>query len=216
MMRDIDLIPASYRKQLRMKQQLIRGGSAIAALLVLSLAGRLTLSTLTGQIRTEIDSLQVRQTMTSQQRDQLAALQAQRKDAEQQLHLLQGLRSGTAAENLFRIIDRVLIPSEVWFTAWEFRRAGVAQGTQPTAAPGYFVMATDKVSSNEPWVVETHMKIAGQARDHVALSEFVQRLIQQPAIQDVRVRNTSLRRFTLATVVDFDLAIVINSAVVDS
>ena len=60
------------------------------------------------------------------------------------------------------------------------------------------------------------MKIAGQAQDHVALSEFVQRLIKQPAIRDVRVRNTSLRRFTLETVVDFDLAIVINSAVAET
>ncbi len=215
-MRDIDLIPASYRKQQAHKRQLIRAGSVLGTVVLVCVGGRLGLAYLTEQINTEIDTLQVQQTMTTQQRDQLAALQAQRKDSAQQLRLLQGLRSGTAAENLFRIIDRVLIPNEVWFQIWEFRRAGVVQGGGSKAQPGYFVITTDNASVSEPWHVETHMKIAGQARDHVALSEFVQRLVQHPAIRDVRVRNTALRRFTLETVVDFDLAIVIDSEIADS
>jgi hypothetical protein len=214
-MRDIDLIPASYRKRQRQKRQLIVAGTVLVSVVVICVAGRLSLNYLTAKVNQEIQTLQVQQTMTTQQRDQLAAFQTQRKDAAQQLHLLQGLRSGTAAENLFRIIDQVLIPNEVWFVDWQFRRAGVAQGEVRTSQPGYFVIASDSAST-DPWVVETHMKISGQARDHVALSEFVQRLVQERAIRDVRVRNTSLRRFTLETVVDFDLAIVINSAVVDT
>ena len=215
-MRDIDLVPASYRKQQQRQQQLIRAGVSLAAVILVSVGGAFGLKYSTAKINTEIDQLQVQQTMTTQQRDQLAAFQDQRKDAQRQLRLLRGLRSGTAAENLFRIIDRVLIPNEVWFEVWEFRRAGVVQGGGTKAESGYFVIAEDSPDTSEPWHVETHMKISGQASDHVALSEFVQRLIKQPAIRDVRVRNTELRRYTLETVVDFDLAIVIDSEVADT
>jgi hypothetical protein len=57
------------------------------------------------------------------------------------------------------------------------------------------------------------MTIQGQARDHSALSGFVRRLFEQTEIDDVRIRRTSLNRSNQSGVVDFDLAIVLNTEV---
>ena len=59
--------------------------------------------------------------------------------------------------------------------------------------------------------VQTNMTIRGQARDHSALSGFVQRLFAQPEIDDVRIRRTSLISDDRAEAVDFELAIVLNT-----
>ena len=53
------------------------------------------------------------------------------------------------------------------------------------------------------------MTIKGQAKDHAALSRFVRKLFTQAAIQDVRILNTS--RVTNAKIVNFDLAVTVNS-----
>ena len=57
------------------------------------------------------------------------------------------------------------------------------------------------------------MEIKGYARDHSALSRFVNRLYDHPEIVDARVLNTSVRPAGDGTIVDFDLAVVVAGAV---
>ena len=111
-------------------------------------------------------------------------------------------------------VDRALDGDSVWFTAWSFLRAGVAAPSEPqTVNTGYFIVIPQGGGS-EPlpaWQIRTHMEIRGQARDHRALSEFVRRLLDQAQIADVRVLNTHQQKYGQATVVDFELAVVVNS-----
>ena len=153
--------------------------------------------------------------MTTQQRLQLESLSQQKTDLNQQLSLLSSLRSGAPAQSVFVVIDRALSDADVWFLNWQFRRAGVIVPEEQAAGveTGYFIVVPEGTESqdNGEWRVETHMTIKGQARDHAALSQFVNGLFSQLAVVDVSVQKTALRRIDEFDVVDFDLTVVLNS-----
>ena len=214
-MREIDLIPASYRRQHTRIRWLKIAIGAAACLVATTAAGRIWLGYAVASVESDVETLQAQQTITAQERDELARLTEQRRNFQEQLHLLRGLRSGTAATNLFRIIDEALVSEELWFTSWNFRRAGVTNAEGQAVETGYFIVVPDGGQPTEAWQVETHMTIAGQAQDHGTLSEFVTRLLGRPEIEDVRIRRTELHRYDARSLVDFDLAVVINSKVLD-
>ncbi len=215
-MHELDLIPASYRQTRLQYRWMVLVGSAVVALLALTAASWFALDIANARVARDIDSLQRQQTISTAERDELQRLSAQKSDYQQQLRLLTGLRSGTAAENLFRIIDQVLFEDELWFLKWQFRRAGVSNGEKGRAVEtGYFLVVSQEAGAgqDETWRVETHMEITGQATDHAALSRFVRRLFSRAEIFDVRVKRTELHRYRTRTVVDFDLTVIINSRV---
>jgi len=211
-MREVDLIPASYREA-RRRNFWAKALAGIALGLVVSTAvARVWLDTAVAAINAEVDRLQIQQTVTSAERDRLAALTEDKRSYEEQLYLLKGLRSGAAATELFEIVDDSLVGGEVWFREWEFRRAGVTDTTGQAIESGYFVVVGEEGQDDE-WRVETHMTIAGQALDHAMLSQFVQRLLAHPEIENVHVNRTDLQRYASRSLVDFDLAVVINRQV---
>jgi hypothetical protein len=214
-MREIDLIPDSYRRERTQRRWIRLIGGAAACLVATTAAARILAGYAIEDLELEIDTLQARQTITAREREELARLDAERRGYRDQLHLLRGLRSGTAASNLFRIMDEALIGDELWFRSWQFRRAGVTNAEGQPVETGYFIVVADANPQQEAWQVETHMTIAGQALDHTALSEFVRRLLERPEIEDVRIRRTELRRYEARSLVDFDLAVVINRRVLD-
>lgn len=211
-MREVDLIPASYREA-RRRNLWVKGFAAVTLVLVVSsAAARVFLDAAVEAVETEVERLQIQQTVTSAERDRLAAMTADKQSYEEQLYLLKGLRSGAAATDLFEIIDGALVGGEVWFRDWGFRRAGVTDAGGQAIESGYFVMASDN-GSEDAWRVETHMTIVGQALDHAMLSQFAQRLLAHPEIENVHVKRTDLQRYATRSLVDFDLAVVINRQV---
>ena len=148
------------------------------------------------------------------QREQLEASDQRLKALDDEWNLLQGLRSGAVAEDLFVIIDAALPGDDVWFTRWSFARAGViAPPNVKTVNSGYFIVvpAGQRPEAQPSWQVRTHMDINGEARNHAALSRFVRGLFAQPQIQDVKVNRTQVRDYVGTPVVDFSLAIVLHS-----
>jgi hypothetical protein len=210
-MTGIDLIPADYRDQTRLRGWGRYTVSAVAAVLVLSVAGYFVLDSWNKKISVQITALQSRQQISAAQSETLAMLNSKKVNFERQLSLLTGLRSGAAAPAMFRTIDNALAGNEVWFLDWDFQRAGHAVEKKPeTVNTGYFIVVSDADGSGEEaWMIETHMTIKGQAQDHAALSRFVRKLFEQPEIQDVRILNTS--RMSKERIVDFDLAVTVNS-----
>jgi hypothetical protein len=176
-----------------------------------SVAGYFVLDSWNKKLAVEISALQSRQQISAQQSETLALLNSKKTNFERQLSLLTGLRSGAAAPAMFRTIDNALAGNEVWFLDWGFQRAGHAVEKKPeTVNTGYFIVVTDDDGSGEEaWMIETHMTIKGQAKDHAALSRFVRKLFEQPEIQDVRILNTS--RLSDERIVNFDLAVTVNS-----
>ena len=212
---DIDLIPNDYRARHAKAQIVKRYASTLVPLLLVSQLAFGFLRYHSSEVEREVGELQQRTLVSSQQRDQITNLRAIADDFQGQLTMLGRLRSGGQALDMFTTIDRAIPPGEVWFRTWTFRRAGfVIEGDSKEVNRGYFVVipANSEASTSQSWQIETHMDIKAQARDHSALSTFVQKLFDQPQIQDVRVVNTARRNYENTSVVDFDLRIVVRSA----
>ena len=214
-MRDIDLIPADYRRARWFRawsKQMLVSTAVLATLCALVFAG---LSVRVSQLREEATLLEEQRAVTAQQRDDLEALNRQRTSLNQQLSLLSSLRSGAPAQSVFAAIDEALADAEIWFVNWQFRRAGVMVPESQAAGveTGYFIVVPEMAAKEgeQAWLVETHMTITGQARDHEALSRFVSGLYAQPAVVNVSVQRTELSKLATRDIVQFDLAVVLNS-----
>ena len=214
-MRDIDLIPADYRRSRWLRvwlRHMIIAGVVVAVTPLLAFAG---LSQQVAKLRAEVNLLEQQRAVTAQQRNDLEALTGRRDRLDQQLSMLNSLRSGAPARTVFVAIDRALADEQVWFLNWQFRRAGVMVPESQAAGveTGYFIVVPEsaQVDEEQAWMVETHMTISGQARDHEALSRFVNGLYAQAAVIDVKVQNTELSQRNRRDVVQFEIAVVLNS-----
>ena len=215
-MSDIDLIPQAYHTRRWQSRWIMYTAILLAGLIGILATGTLAIGAATDNAQTNVAALQRQQAITAQQRADLEKMGAEKAGLEGQFRLLSGLRSGAAAEKMFVTVDRALTGDDVWFLKWQFQRAGVVvDGEARTVNTGYFIVVPEGVDqpAADDLRVQTHMTIQGQARDHSALSGFVRRLLEQTEIDDVRIRRTSLNRSNQSGVVDFDLAIVLNTEV---
>ena len=213
-MSDIDLIPQAYRTSRWQLRWIKNSAITLGCLLVALVLGVSALGTASADARARVEVLQNRQAVSAQQRADLERMGTEKIELEQQYRLLLGLRSSAAAEDMFVTIDRALTGDDVWFLEWQFQRAGVMVGEElRTVNTGYFIVVPDGAQQPVPsdLPVQTHMTIRGQARDHSALSGFVRRLFAQPEIDDVRIHRTTLTRSNQVSIVNFDLAIVLNT-----
>lgn len=212
-MAEFDLVPRDYRLRLALRQWLQRLGIFMAMVVAVNLSSGAALALAGNQLDSQIQALQTQQAMTAQQRVQLESLDARIGELHEQWQVLSALRSGVPAEQIFVTIDKAIADMDVWFGEWAFTRAGSAgDGTSATVNTGYFIVVPDGAEPVEApaWQVRTHIRIKGQARDHGALSRFVRALFERARVDDVRVQRTSLRRYANASVVDFELAIVLD------
>ncbi|MCM8857728.1 MAG: hypothetical protein LC541_18840 [Candidatus Thiodiazotropha sp.] len=213
-MNEIDLIPELYRKQRLFNQWIKHSIYLLAGISVTVIVMFIFLQIQTETIDHQLKELQTQKAISTQQRNKLEKLNSRKVDLMQQLDLLAGLRSGSAAEQMFITVDRAISKGDVWFTNWRFRRAGTAVDKDPkTVNTGYFIVIPNgkKEQEKETWKIETHMSIRGQAMDHAALSEFVSNLIRQPEIQHVRVVRTDLVRLYETKLVNFILDVVVSA-----
>ena len=209
-MREVDLIPASYRRERRHKLWLKTAVGTILGLMVSTGLARVWIDAAVDGVNAEVARLEILQSVTAAERERLALLNLDRQSYDEQLYLLKGLRSGAPATELFGIVEQALIGDEVWFRSWDFRRAGVTDPQGQVLESGYFLIVPQSSGQQDTWRIETNMTIAGQAIDHAALSQFVQRLLENPEIENVHVRNTDLQRYGTRSLVDFSLAVVVN------
>ena len=211
-MAEIDLIPADYRIRIWLQGRAKLLGAGIITMLLASAVIFTAMKVTTGGLNDRMSELQKQQEITMQQRDAITRLTGDKQGMEQQLALLNSLRSGIAAPEMFATIDRAMPDGDVWFDNWEFRRAGTAvQKKEEAASNGYFIIlpADTGTTPETAWKIETHMTIKGQAKDHSALSRFVRRMYDQPEIHNIKILNTSTASNRKA--VDFNLAVIVNT-----
>lgn len=215
-MTEIDLIPSDYRTRVWQRRWLRVAGAAAGALFAAHAIVFVAIAHKTQAIEAEVAELESRQQISQQQRAELEELYAKRADYTQQEKLLNGLRSGATAEELFRTVERALDSDDVWFVDWRFQRSGVVvESAEDAISTGYFIVvpAEENASDTAPWQVRTHMTIRGRSRDHSALSGFVRNLFAQAEVEDVHLGRTSMSRVGRSEIVDFDLAVVVNTDV---
>lgn len=212
----MNLIPEDYKRYLQQLYILQRWGFVMIIFVVLSVSISISLNNRADEYQKEIVLLEKQKAISSQQRSQLQSLGKDRKKLVEKHSVLEKLRGGALAENMFVTIDRALEGNKVWFKSWRFDRAGSRTSEAPKGVnTGYFIVIPENERSNkkvnEAWKIQTHMEVDGAARDHEALSSFVRRLLQQAQIADVKILNTRQSTYADKTVVDFKLVITVNS-----
>jgi hypothetical protein len=218
-MSDIDLIPNDYRIWLGQQSIMRKYGSTFVALTMLLLIASVIFRQMAEHSNSEVVRLKSENAITQQQQVQLQQLSEQQAEYERQWSLLRSLRAGAAIDDIFTLIDESLVSGDLWFMDWSFRRAGViVDGEQKGVETGYFIIVAEDSgpSANPDLEVETHMTIHGQAKDHHALSKFVRALFEQNNIEDVNVQRTSQIDYANGRAVEFNMTVVLNSALKDS
>lgn len=212
-MADFNLIPASYEARMARLAMTRLLAMVSAVVLIAGVLAYLSLARWAETLSDEVAQLQAKQAVSAQQRNTITQLLASKKELDQQWYLLESLRSGMPAKQLMESVQAALRENEVWFDEWRLRRAGIVTQPEPAAnQPGYFIVVR-KSGNSDDWRSLTHMTVSGQALDHSRLSEFAQRLLEDPDIEDVRVQRTaqSFDRDRNPVAVKFDLAIVLSS-----
>lgn len=212
----MDLIPEDYKRYLQQLYILQRWALLMFVLITISTSISFALDYKADEFQKEIVKLEQNKAISSQQRNVLQSLEKNHKKLQVKHNILQKLRGGAVAENMFVTIDKALADNNVWFKNWSFERAGSKTSEQPKGVhTGYFIVIPESERTNkkqnEAWKIQTHMEVDGGARDHEALSSFVRRLLQQPQIADVRILNTQQRTTADKTVVEFRLVITVDS-----
>jgi hypothetical protein len=213
-MSEIDLVPSRYRRRKTTARWALRAGLVYAALGLGLLGARGALSDSVESERSHVDHLQQRRAQAEQERARLEQLASERTRLAQQLALLDGLRGGPPAQQVFAAIDSAL-DEEIWFEHWTFQRAGeVVDEEAQRGEAGYFIVLPREAASEaqRAWRVATHMEVRGEAADHSALARFVRRLAEQGPIEAARILSTQVRPRGTTERVHFELAVVVRSA----
>jgi len=217
----MNLIPEDYKRYLLQLHILQRWGLVMVVIIVLSVSISFALKHRADEFQKEIVVLEKQKAISSQTRNLLQNLQKDHNKLLAKRGVLEKLRGGALAENMFVTVDRALDGNSVWFKNWRFDRAGSKSSETPKGVnTGYFIVIPEDGNSNkktkEAWKIQTRMEVDGEAIDHEALSSFVRRLLQQPQIGEVRIINTRQQVHADITVVNFRLAIIVNSRVSSS
>ena len=213
----MNLIPEDYKRCLQQLFILQRWGLAMFVIIVISVLISFALNYKANEYQKEIVLLEKKKAISSQQRNLLQNLQKDHSKLLTKRRVLEKLRGGELAKNMFVTFDRALDGNDVWFKKWRFDRAGSKTNEIPKGInTGYFIVIPKSNSNNktgEAWKIQTRMEVDGGARDHEALARFVRRLLQQPQIGEVRILNTRQQAHADITVVSFKLSIIVNSRV---
>ena len=207
-MSEIDLIPTAYRRSLRLRSWTLRLALAVVALVAAVGTGKVGLSQAIRSERREVNELRLAGRLALERRAKLEELSAEGAEIRRQLAILEQLREGITAQQMFVVIDRAL-DGTVWFSNWKFRRAGEVVERKPEAVhAGHFIVLPRKGKDGpeQVWRLRAHMEIHAQARAHSSLARFVRRLVEQPETDGVRAPNTRLPHRPPLARVAFELA----------
>lgn len=207
-MNSIDMIPQSYREQLRVRLWGRNFLAAMGALLLMIGAAKVGLLWTLSVQKPQLEKLQLGRQAVSAQLAQVEALRARKSEAEQNVAVLATLRGGPSVEQLSATIDHA-INDGVWFSELQFVRsadyAAPSPGDGDHGASGGNTETTTQPPLNQ-------LTIKGQAHSHSALAQFAKNLAAQPGTRNVRVVNTARRGDSALDAVQFEIAAVVNGA----
>ncbi len=219
-MADIDLIPESYRQQYQLKAWFKRYAVYFLAVSTGLAVIYIALAFNTANLREDLDELQLKNNIALNKKQQFQQLLGEKNHLQQELDLLNGLRSGISIEKIFIAIDRVFKNDSIWFTHWQYSRSESRLTNNDSlndssADSVYFMIVSDqKKNLQEKWQINTRLNINGGALNHAALSDFIRRLIEQPEINNVRIIRTEQFIQNRHKLIRFIIEVFINSAAV--
>ena len=213
-MTDVNLIPGDYTRQQNIQRAVKRFIYCLAALLLLVFAARTALGMVYNYEKSRAEKLKSGEVLMEEQKKQLDQLAAKKEDLQLRLNMLEDLRGGPPAKEMFILIDKAINES-VWFTKINFSRADEkGDSSQQGRSTGYFIVVPkegQEAAQKTSWQNSGHININGIALTHSALAEFVNQLVVQPQIKTVQVKNTHSRKYLEASVIEYELTAVMTS-----
>jgi len=211
-MSEFNLIPEEYHRAVRQRRLLLMGISVAIAVVVLCVGSIGSAYYLLDQREAELIVLRQHKALSVQQQDRLTYLQEQKQTLESDLRLLSSLQSPVSMADVVMAVENAASPAGVHFQSWAFRRAGIRTADDPEVRPPSYYALSEEKSFPASWESLTHVTIFGEARDHAALSTFVQGLFEQQDIEDVRIQRSARNERG----VEFQLAVVMATQVGDT
>jgi Tfp pilus assembly protein PilN len=213
-MQEFNLIPADYREREQIQRKCTVFAISLFGLILILAGLHIVVHKVTSSLKSEIEILENGKTLKQQQQQKFTDLLTQERSLTKRLEIFNAIRGGPPIRQLFTALDRILDGS-VWFTQMKFQRSGeIVENKPETSHNGYFITIPDETSSTgnaKTWQLQTRLEIAGQAIDHSKLSQFVNKLIAQPEIEDVKVLNTNLKTYVSTQAVEFNMIIIIDN-----
>jgi len=213
-MADVNLIPADYIGQRHIRRVVKIFLYCLAALLLMLLAARIVLGLASNYENSRAEKLKNGEILLQEQKTQYDQLAARKDDLQVRLDMLDHLRGGPPAEQMFIVIDNAINES-VWFTKLNFSRVEEEdKSSRKDRSTGYFIVVPEEKEATlqkGPWLNSGHINITGMALTHSALAEFVNLLVAQPQIKTVHVQNTHSRKYLETSVVEYELTAVMIS-----
>ena len=192
-MTDVNLIPGDYTRQQKIRRVVRRFLYCFAALLLLGVAAGIALGTVYNHEKSRSEKLKSGELLLEEQKKQLDQFAAKKEDLQIRLNMLEHLRGGPPAKQMFIAIDKAINES-VWITKLNFSRAAdERESDQEGRSTGYFIVVPQE-GQEKPWSISGDINITGMALTHSALAEFVNLLVAQPQIKSVQVQNTHSRK----------------------
>jgi len=162
-MNEFDLIPASYRQHI-VVQRLFRywGMTLVVALVVAGIVLAL-MHSLNERAQAQLAQVTTATTAAGARASQYKALRAVHTALREQSKTLEVLQSRGATTVLLGVIEKASVDYPVWLRQWDFNRVTTAQQTS------------------------NRVQLRGEAADHGALSAFVDALLAETVVADVRI-----------------------------
>lgn len=190
-MADIDMIPRSYREQVRVRRTLRLAGIALAAIVVLGAAGSGALRWRAAAIGHKADALQAaaarHQADSARDAAQLASYNRRQQDAA----VLHALRREGELGALAQGIDAAL-GDHVWLTSLALERDAQAVPDKGAAAAGSGIeeLVTADAAA-KTWRLASTLQLSGQADSYAAVTAFLATLGRQPGIANLRLVSSA-------------------------
>jgi len=212
-MAELNLIPPDYIRQQNMRRAVWRFIYCFGVLFLLGIAARIALGAASNYEKSRAEKLKTGEVLLQEQKIEYELLAARKGELQLRLDMLEQLRGGPPAKEMFIVIDRAINDS-VWFTKLSFSRADEEEQNAPKGTPtGYFIVVPKEGSDalQEMELNSVHINISGMALSHSALAEFVDVLVAQPQIKTVQVKNTQSRKYLETSVIEYELTAVMIS-----
>jgi Tfp pilus assembly protein PilN len=213
-MTDVNLIPADYTSQQNMRRVVKLFLYCFGALLLLGIAARTALGIAYNHEKSRAEKLKSGEVLMQEQKEQYDQLAAKKEDLQARITMLENLRGGPPAKQMFIAIDQAINES-VWVTKLNFSRAEDQSGnSKKGGTTGYFIVVPEGKQQAAPEMAgleSGRINISGMAVTHSALADFVNLLVDQPTIKKVQVKNTHSRKYIESSVVEYELTAVMMS-----
>lgn len=198
-MPDVDLIPASWRAEQRMRRNIKGGAIAIAGVILAILAGRIWLELSLRAEHTAVLQIQGARRDGEREAARLADLQGRVAESRRQQTLIASLRGTGPFAHALQPLDQALDDS-IWFDELHYaRQAILPQPGNPVPPP-----------------VQASLSLRGKAPDAAGIGRFAEALVARgPCIKPQLVPGV-VKRYTRFELVEFSVSCPLKASTGDS